>query len=131
MNESILVIDDNYMNRKLLKIVLEKEGYLVTLAEDANEAMGSIGKYRPRLILMDIQLPEVDGFELTHRLKSDPKTKDIKILMVTSYDQVGDQEKAKAVGCDGYIHKPIDTQALPAVVERLVRGQGGQPLTSH
>jgi len=125
VNEPVLIVDDNPMNRKLAKILLERDGYLVSLACDAEEAMDSIQTFRPRLILMDIQLPGVDGFELTRQLKENPETRDILIVVVTSYDQKGDQEKAKAVGCDGYIQKPIDVVSLPKVVAGYLRGERG------
>jgi len=125
VNEPVLIVDDNPMNRKLAKILLEKDGYLVSLACDAEEAMDSIMTFRPRLILMDIQLPGIDGFELTRQLKENPATRDILIVVVTSYDQKGDQEKAKAAGCNGYIQKPIDVVSLPKVVAGYLRGGSG------
>jgi CheY-like chemotaxis protein len=125
VNEPVLIVDDNPMNRKLAKILLEKDGYLVSLASDAEEALDSIRAFRPRLILMDIQLPGVDGFELTRQLKENPSTHDILIVALTSYDQKGDQEKAKAAGCDGYLQKPIDVVSLPSVLAGYLRG--GRP----
>ena len=79
--------------------------------------MAVLADWRPRLILMDLQMPGVDGFELTRRLKADPATRDIVIVAVTAYAMKGDEERARAAGCDGYLSKPIDTRALPAQVE--------------
>ncbi len=114
--EAILIVDDNPTNLKLVKVLLLKEGYQVQTAADAEEAMKLIEQSKPRLILMDIQLPGMDGLELTRRLKADPATKGIKILALTAFAMKGDDEKAKAAGCDGYISKPIDTLGLPGLI---------------
>lgn len=115
-NEPILIVDDTPMNLKLEKRLLEVEKYQVLTAGNAQEALRVLEYFRPRLILMDFGLPGVDGVELTRTVKADPKNKDIIILMLTSYDQQGDETKARAAGCDGYIHKPIDTQTLPGII---------------
>ena len=114
--EAIIIVDDNPTNLKLVKVLLLKEGYQVQTAADAEEAMKLIEQSKPRLILMDIQLPGMDGLELTRRLKADPATKGIKILALTAFAMKGDDEKAKAAGCDGYISKPIDTLGLPGLI---------------
>ena len=114
--EKILIVDDNPTNLKLVKVLLVKEGYAVQTAPDAEEALKILTAFKPRMILMDIQLPGMDGLELTRQLKAAPDTKDIVILALTAYAMKGDDEKAKAAGCDGYITKPIDTQAFPAVI---------------
>ena len=114
--EPILIVDDNPVNLKLVRVLLEVEGYEVRAAADADEALSALKNFRPRLILMDIQLPGMDGVELTRRLKADPATRDILILAVTAYAMRGDEQKALQAGCDGYLSKPIDTRALPGVV---------------
>ncbi len=119
--ESILIVDDNPINLKLAKVMLVKEGYVVETAPDAEEALKNIGSFKPRLILMDIQLPGMDGLELTRRLKSSPETQNIIILALTAYAMKGDDEKARAAGCDGYITKPIDTQTFPAVIAGFLK----------
>lgn len=119
--ETILIVDDNPINLKLAKVLLVNEGYEVKTAPDAEEALKIIGISKPRMILMDIQLPGMDGLELTQRLKSSPDTKDIIILALTAYAMKGDDEKARAAGCDGYITKPIDTQTFPGVIAALIR----------
>ena len=114
--QSILIVDDNPVNLKLVRILLVGEGYDVRTAADAEEALQVLKESTPRLILMDVQLPGIDGLELTRRLKTDPATRDIKILGLTAYAMKGDEEKILAAGCDGYIAKPIDTRALPKVI---------------
>lgn len=116
----ILVIDDNAANLRLLRMLLLGEAYQVRTAADAAEALAVIGEFHPRLILMDLQMPGIDGFELTRRLKADLATRDIVIVALTAYAMKGDEEKARAAGCDGYVSKPIDTRALPAVIARHI-----------
>ena len=121
--EPILIVDDNPANLKLANVLLAKEGYEIQTAADAEEALKLLETYKPRLILMDIQLPGMDGLELTRRLKADPAMKGIVILALTAYAMKGDDEKAKAAGCDGYITKPIDTQALPGLIAGHLKGE--------
>ena len=115
-NEPILIVDDNPVNMKLIRILLVGEGYDARTASDAGEALEVLKEFSPRLILMDIQLPGMDGLELTRRLKADPVTRDIKILGLTAYAMKGDEEKILAAGCDGYVSKPIDTRTLPELI---------------
>lgn len=122
--ESILIVDDSPVNSKLLRVLLAQEGYQVRTASDAREAQENVRSERPRLILMDLQLPDIDGLELTRRLKKDPATRDILIVAVTAYAMKGDEEKARAAGCDGYLSKPIDTRTLPTFVAGLLDGGG-------
>jgi CheY-like chemotaxis protein len=121
--EQVLVVDDNAANLKLVRIVLEEEGYTVRTANDAEEALRVLESFTPRVILMDIQLPGIDGLELTRRLKSDPTRKHIAIIAVTAYAMKGDEEKALAAGCNGYVTKPIDPDTLP----RVVAQHAGEP----
>lgn len=116
-HNSILVVDDNPVNLKLMRILLTGAGHEVLTAADAEEAMQAIRESTPRLILMDVQLPGIDGLELTRRLKADPSTQNIKILGLTAYAMKGDRERILAAGCDGYISKPIDTRMLPGMIE--------------
>lgn len=117
--EPVLVVDDNSQNLKLVRVLLRTEGYEVRTAVDAEEALGELEQFTPRLILMDLQLPGMDGLELTRRLKADPVRRNIAIIAVTAYAMKGDEEKARAAGCDGYVAKPIDIETLP----RMVREQ--------
>ena len=119
-SDSILIVDDNQMNLKLVRVVLAGEGYEVRTAADAEDALGVLQQWRPCLILMDLQLPGMDGLELTRRLKDDPATREIVIVAITAYAMKGDEQKALAAGCDGYITKPIDTRTLPDLVARYL-----------
>ena len=114
--ERILIVDDNPTNLKLARILLGGEGYDVRTAESAVEALGAIREFCPRLILMDVQLPGTDGLTLTRRLKADPATRDIVVVALTACAMLGDEEKALAAGCAGYLTKPVDTRTLPAFV---------------
>lgn len=121
--EPILIVDDNPANSALVSFLLQRNGYEVRSASDATEALAILSDFAPRLIMMDVQLPGMDGLALTRQLKADPKTRDIVIVALTAYAMKGDDERARAAGCDGYISKPIDTRALPRVVADLLRGQ--------
>jgi two-component system cell cycle response regulator DivK len=114
--EPVLIVDDNAVNLELLRVVLELEGYDIRAATSAEEALSMLKDFRPRVILVDIQLPGMDGLELTRRLKADPATMDIVILAVTAYAMKGDEEKALSAGCDGYITKPINTRTLQSTI---------------
>ena len=116
--ERILIVDDNATNLKLVAYLMRANGYTVDTALDAESAIVAIRNNHPDVILMDIQLPGIDGLELTRRLKADPATRDIVIVAVTAYAMKGDQTKALAAGCNDYITKPIDTRALPETIAR-------------
>jgi CheY-like chemotaxis protein len=121
--EPVLIVDDNPQNLKLARVVLATEGYDVRTATDAEQALRVLEQFTPRVILMDLQLPGMDGLELTRLLKADPARQSIQIIALTAYAMKGDDAKALAAGCDGYITKPIDTAHLAAVVaECLKRG---------
>jgi len=121
--ESILIIDDNAQNLKLARVTLSLDGYDVRTAGDAEDALRVLASFTPRLILMDLQLPGMDGLRLTRQLKGDPERRRIRIVALTAYAMKGDEEKALAAGCDGYITKPIDTDNLSRVVaQHLARG---------
>jgi two-component system cell cycle response regulator DivK len=119
--EPILIVDDNPVNLKLARVLLTSEGYDVRTASDAEEALDILRSFHPRLILMDIQLPGMDGLELTKRLKANPETRDIIILALTAYAMKGDDKKTLDAGCDGYISKPVDTRTLPQVVAEYLK----------
>ncbi len=125
MAERILIVDDNPTNLKLVTFLMQQSGYDVTTAADADDAMASIRTRPPDLILMDVQLPGIDGLELTRRLKTDPATQSILIIAVTAYAMKGDQDKALSVGCDDYVTKPIDTKQLPLTVAKHLAARAG------
>lgn len=118
--ECVLIVDDNLANLKLAKVLLSAEGYEVATATDAEEALKVLEETIPNLILMDLQLPGMDGLELTRRLKSDPNTRGIIVLAITAYAMKGDEQKATQAGCDGYITKPINTRTLAETVNRYL-----------
>jgi two-component system cell cycle response regulator DivK len=115
---AIFAIDDNPMNVALLSAVFQAHGYRFGSATDAASALAALPGFRADVILMDLQLPEVDGLTLTRQLRGDPAFARIIIIAVTSYAMKGDRERALAAGCDDYVTKPIDTRALPATVAR-------------
>jgi CheY-like chemotaxis protein len=124
--QAILIVDDNPINLKLARVLLNAEGYEVRAALNAEQALGLLAEFQPQLILMDIQLPGMDGLELTRRLKADPKTQAIAIVALTAYAMKGDEEKALACGCSGYISKPIDTRRFGAEVARYLEPSAAQ-----
>lgn len=119
--EPILVVDDNDMNLALLHDLLVEQGYRVRVAVDANDAIAVLHDFRPRLILMDIQLPGMDGLTLTRMLKANPSMRDIRIVGLTGYAMVDDEQRLLAAGCDGYLPKPLDTRRLPGVISSMLQ----------
>jgi CheY-like chemotaxis protein len=117
----ILVVDDNELNLALTRAVLERAGHDVEAARSGDEAVVSIARRRPDLVLMDVQLPGRDGLDVTRALKSQPATAGIPIVALTAHAMVGDQETALAAGCAGYICKPIDTRTFVAEVSRFLK----------
>jgi two-component system cell cycle response regulator len=125
--ENILIVDDNRDNLKLTEILLKCAGYLVRTAEDAEQALALLEDYRPDLILMDIQLPGMDGLELTRRLRQMPRLAGTPIVALTAYAMAGDEANARNAGCTGYITKPIDTRTFAGLVRISLDGTAGQP----
>jgi two-component system, cell cycle response regulator DivK len=125
MSESILVVEDNIDNRDLMRILLECEGFEVQMAADAAQALSMLRGYRPKLILMDVQLPEMDGLELTRWLRQDPSLQDVIIVALSAYAMDAEKANAMAAGCDGYITKPINTRTFASTVRQhlLVRAE--------
>src|SRR3954464_10678820 len=110
--EAILVVDDMAINLKLTRILLEHQGYDVRTANCAEEALQVLESFRPRLVLADIQMPGMDGLEMTRRIKQDPRNRDMLVVALTALVMTGGEERAMEAGCDGCITKPIDTRAL-------------------
>ena len=117
----ILYIEDNPENRLLVRRVLEVEGYKVFEADGGLAGLKMVEAITPDLVLMDINLPEIDGYELTSRLKQMPHLAGVPIIAMTANVMKGDRERTLAAGCDGYIQKPIDVDQLPAQVERYLQ----------
>jgi CheY-like chemotaxis protein len=108
----VLVVEDNEVNQLLTASVLEREGFAVDLVRTSTEAMDLIRARTPDIILMDVQLPGMDGLAFTRKLKADPATAGITIVAVTAHAMAGDREQTLAAGCAGYISKPIDTRTF-------------------
>ncbi len=121
MSKRILYIEDNPENRLLMRRVLMAEGYIVEEADDGNSGLQKASESPPDLILMDINLPEIDGYEVTARLKQLPNMAGVPIIAVTANVMKGDREKTLAAGCDGYIQKPIDIDLLPSQLESFMK----------
>jgi CheY-like chemotaxis protein len=121
--EPILIVDDTPVNLKLTRILLVNEGYKVLTAASAEEALDLLRAYHPELILADIQLPGMDGLEMTRRIKRNPGTRDITVVALTAFAMKGDEQKAIDAGCDGYITKPIDTRTLGERVRHYLQAR--------
>jgi CheY-like chemotaxis protein len=124
--EIVLVVDDNAMNLKLVRFLLERRGYDVREAKCGADALSFLESVVPAVILMDIQLPGIDGLELTRRIKGDQRTRDVPVIAVTAFAMTGDDKKATDAGCDGYVTKPIDTQALPGIVAGFIASRAAK-----
>jgi two-component system, cell cycle response regulator DivK len=120
MSRRILVVEDHEDNRRILHDLLTSAGYEIIQAENGKEALAAAARERPDLILMDIQLPLLDGYEATRRIKADPGLRAIPIIVVTSYALSGDEGKARAAGCDAYVTKPYSPRALLAKIREFV-----------
>lgn len=118
--ERILLVEDNPVNRRLAQFLLKSQGYIVYEAITGEEALELARTHRPDLILMDLQLPGLDGFQATRILKADAITKDIPVVAMTAYAMKGDEERALEAGCDGYITKPIDTKVFPQLIAQFL-----------
>ena len=121
MAKRILYIEDNPENRLLMRRVLMAEGYLFEEAHDGNSGLQKVAESPPDLILIDINLPEIDGYEVTARLKQLPNLTGVPVIAVTANVMKGDREKTLAAGCDGYIQKPIDVDLLPSQIESFLK----------
>ena len=129
MPNSILIVDDHPTNLKLLSFALRARGFTVVTAADAEQALAAIKAEKPKLILMDLQLPGMSGYDLTTQIKRDPATAEVPVIAVTGYAMKGDEERALAAGCDGYITKPVDLTVLRDLVARLVPQTPPLPMT--
>jgi two-component system cell cycle response regulator DivK len=117
---TVLYIEDNIDNRILVKRILEAEGYIVLEAGNANEGLSLIYEQCPNLVLVDINLPQIDGLTLTTHLREDPKYDDIPIVAITADVIRGNEEKTYSAGCNGYIQKPIDVDRLTSLIKHLI-----------
>ncbi len=122
MNKRILLIEDNAQNRYLANFLLEARGWEMVHAEDGPAGVALAGQVEPVLILLDIQLPGMDGYAVARALRADPKHRATPIVAVTSYAMAGDRERCMAAGCNGYIEKPIDPQTFADEVAQFIPG---------
>ena len=121
MSKRILVIEDTEDNRRILRDLLTNAGFQVLEATDGERGVAAAAEHRPDLILMDIQLPVVDGYEATRRIKSDSNLRSIPIIAVTSFALSGDEAKARSAGCDGYIAKPFSPRQILAMARSFLQ----------
>ncbi len=119
-NAVILIVEDNVANQLLASAVLEREGYRVEVASSSDEALDRLKSQAPDLILMDVQLPGIDGLSLTRLLKADERTAAIPVVALTALAMRGDRERTLDAGCAGYISKPIDTRTFAAEVRKYL-----------
>jgi two-component system, cell cycle response regulator DivK len=120
MAKSVLIVEDNDLNMKLFNDLLQANGYETIQTKDGREAMDIARKHHPDLILMDIQLPEISGLEITKMLKNDAELKSIPVIAVTAFAMKGDEEKIREGGCEGYIAKPISVANFLQTVARFL-----------
>jgi two-component system cell cycle response regulator DivK len=120
MTKRILVVDDHEDNRQILRVLLASAGYVMIEAQNGEAALAAALSERPDLILMDIQLPDLDGYEVTRRIKSNPRSHDVPIIAVTSYALSDDERKALAAGCIAYVAKPYSPMQLLAKIKKYL-----------
>ena len=125
MSKKVLVVEDNPTNMRVIRMVLSNKGYSVLEATDGEEALAVAMEGRPDLIVMDIQLPKIDGLEVTRRLRQTPEFKQTPIIALTASAMEGDREKIIAAGCDEYISKPVNTRQFPQLVAEMLQQGGG------
>jgi CheY-like chemotaxis protein len=118
---TILLVEDNELNRDMLSRRLVRRGYAVVVAEDGGKGLAVATEGKPDLILMDMSLPVIDGWEVTRRLKAEPQTRGIPVIALTAHAMSSDREKAVAAGCDDYDTKPVEMERLLAKIERLLQ----------
>ena len=120
----ILLVEDNEMNRDMLSRRLERRGYQVVMAEDGAVGVAMAKSEAPDIILMDMSLPIVDGWEATRQIKASPETQGIPVIALTAHAMAGDEEKALAAGCNDYETKPVDLPKLLAKIDALLQSKG-------
>jgi two-component system, cell cycle response regulator DivK len=120
MSKRIMVVEDHEDNRQILRDLLGSAGYAMIEVHDGETALSTAASQRPDLVLMDIQLPGIDGYEVTRRIKADPALRNIPVIAVTSHALSDDQEKARRAGCDAYVTKPYSPRALLAKIREFL-----------
>ena len=120
LSEKILIVEDNPQNMRLVEMTLRSHGYTMLEAADGEAALEVAARERPDLIIMDMQLPRLDGLEVTRRLRQMPEFADVPIIAVTAYAMKGDRQKTAEAGCDAYLPKPINTRELPGIISKML-----------
>lgn len=120
MPKTVLIVEDNDLNLKLFRDLLEASGYKTLQSKDGMDGLRLVREHTPDLVLMDIQLPEISGLEITRMIKADPALKHIPVLAVTAFAMKGDEEKIRDGGCDGYIAKPISVASFLQTVTSFI-----------
>jgi two-component system cell cycle response regulator DivK len=118
--KTVLLVEDNPHNRKIFSGMLVHAGFAVVEAEDGHQALAAIEKALPDVILMDLSIPGVDGWEVTRRIKADPRTQKVPIIALTAHAMRGDEERARAAGCDHYLAKPISPKKVVEEVRKIL-----------
>jgi two-component system, cell cycle response regulator DivK len=118
--KTVLIVEDNELNMKLFHDLLDAHGYATLQTRNGRDVLGLARDHRPALILMDIQLPEVSGLEVTRQLKDDPELRDIPVVAVTAFAMKGDEERIRGGGCEAYISKPISVSGFIDTVRRFI-----------
>jgi two-component system cell cycle response regulator DivK len=119
----VLIVEDNEKNMKVLRDLMQLQGYRTLEARDGISGLEVARSEHPDLILMDVQLPVMDGYEVTRRMKADETTRDIPVVAVTSFAMKGEEERARAAGCDAYLNKPINIHMLVTTVKKYLSGR--------
>jgi two-component system, cell cycle response regulator DivK len=125
MKQTVLVIEDNEQNLYLTTFLLEKGGFKVVPARSGPEGIKLAGELKPDLVLLDIQLPEIDGYTVAHEIRRNPVLKDVPVVAVTSYAMVGDRERILEAGCTGYIEKPINPDTFVGQIKKYFEPRPG------
>ena len=123
----VLIVDDNALNIMLAQTVLQAEAFEVESASDGAEALRKVASFQPDLVLMDIQMPGVDGLDVTRTLKADPALRGIRVVAFTAFAMRGDEARLRAAGCDGYLSKPIDVRRFGAQVRACLAAPVNDP----
>ncbi len=118
----VLVVDDEPAIRETLSFMLEMEGLSVAVAKDGEEALMRVRELRPQVVLLDVMMPKLDGYQVCHAIKSDPATAAVKVVMLTAMGQAADKARALASGADAYVAKPFEEETLLSLLRQLVEG---------
>ena len=131
MKKKILIVEDNPANMRLVEMIFKDKGYSLLKAIDGEEALDMTVKEQPDLIIMDVQLPKIDGLEATRRIRQMPVISHIPIIALTAYAMKGDKEKAIQAGCNVYLSKPMDIRELPGLVVNMMMATVRKDLKNH